>query len=274
LIKQVAGAAQFEGNCMLVCARQEACMDGEKHLGAELLTVVDALRGTLDDARRQLDHARQMQRAVTSLACRTLRQRDLGDGFIRQLLDLDDDVFAEAVHADGPMIAEAQDWQVRAELEQLWTTVRRRASVWFQTDDLETSCDVIRHNGIDTESWPLSIDELDTPGAEFVHQISGQKIVVYSLQGRNGTPTVVDGRIRSWDSAGVYKVEFVSQGAARSRLDMAPFGLLPRDNSFNSHRGDGAEGAFGVIVAAIRRDCGPLPPFAEATRLMTTEPSP
>jgi hypothetical protein len=268
----VAGVAQFEGNCMPIPGRQEACMEGEQHLGAELLTVVDALRGTLDEAQRQLDHARQIQRAVTGLAARTLQQQDLSDKFIQQLLGIDEDVFTAAVLKAGPNADEAHDWQVRAELEQLWLTVRRRASVWFQIDDLETSCEVIRNNVIDTGSWPLSIDELDTPGAEFVHQISGQKIVVYSLHGRNGTPTVVDGQVSSWDNTGFYKVEFISQGAGRSRLELASFGLLPNANRFNGGRGP--DEVFGVIVAAIRRACGPLPPYAEAARLSATEPSP
>jgi hypothetical protein len=268
----VAGVAQFEGNCLPIRAVQEACMDGATHLGAELLTVVDALRGTLDHAERQLDHARQVQRAVTGLAGRTLQQQSLSDKFIQQLLGIDEDVFTEAVLKAGPTIDEVRDWQVRAELEQLWLTVRRRASVWFQIDDLETSCEVIRHNVIDTGSWPLSIDELDTAGAEFVHQISGQKIVVYSLHSRNGTPTVVDGKISSWDNTGVYKVEFISQGAGRSRLELASFGLLPNANRFNGGRSP--DEVFGVIVAAIRRACGPLPPYAEAARLSATEPSP
>jgi hypothetical protein len=249
-------------------------MQAETHLAPEMLTVIDALRGTLDHAQRQLDHARQIQRIVTGLAGLTLQQRGLSTSFIQHLLEVDKNVLTEAMHEVGPTIEEVHDWQLRAELEQLWTTVRRRASVWFQTDDLQTSCEVIRHNGIDTESWPLSIDELDTPGAEFVHQISGQKIVVYSLQGRNGTPTVVDGRIRLWDSTGVYKVEFVSQGAARSRLDLGSFGLPPAAHRFSSQPGDGPDRAFGLLVTAIRRDCGPLPPYAEAARLSPTEPSP
>jgi hypothetical protein len=249
-------------------------MQGEAHLPTELLTVVDALRGTLDQAQRQLDHARRMQRAVIGLAGRTLQQRGLSDSFIRHQLGVDEDVLTEAMHEVGSAIDDVQDWQLRAELEQLWTTVRRRASVWFQTDDLQTSCEVIRHNGIDTESWPLSIDELDTPGAEFVHQITGQKILVYSLQGRHGTPTVVDGTIRSWDNLGFYKVEFVSQGAGRSRLELGSFGLPPAAHQFNGQSGDGPDGAFGLIVTSIRRDCGPLPPYAEAARLSATEPSP
>jgi hypothetical protein len=253
-------------------ARQEAGMEGEQHLGAELLTVVDALRGILDQAQRQLDHARQIQRAVTGLAGRTLQQQDLSDKFIQQLLGIDEDVFTEAVREAGPTVDEAQDWQVRAELEQLWLAVRRRASVWFQIDDVETSCEVVRHNVIETGSWPLSIEELDTPGAEFVHQISGQKIVVYSLHGRNGTPTVADGKISSWDNTGFYKVEFISQGAGRSRLDLTSFGLSPGADRFNGRRGP--DEAFGVIVGAIRRACGPLPPYAEAARLPATEPSP
>jgi hypothetical protein len=248
-------------------------MQGEIHLSAELLTVVDALRSTLDLAQRQLEHAQHIQRAITGMAGLTLRQQGLSDSFIQHLLGLDDDLLTVAMREAGPVIEGMGDWQLHAELEQLWTTVRRRASVWFQTDDVETSSEVIRHNVIDTGSWPLSIEELDTLGAEFVHQISGQKIVVYSLQGRNGTPTIVDGRIRSWDDTGSYKVEFISPGIGPTRLDLVSFGLAYGAHTFHGRRGDGPDGAFGLVVAAIRRTCGPLPPYAEAARLSVTDPS-
>ena len=249
-------------------------MQSDAHLTAAMLAVVDALRGGVDEAQRQLERAQRVQRAITGMAILTLRQRDLGDGYIKQIFDLDADVMAAATGETGPMIDGVQDWQLRAEIEQLWTTVRRRASVWLQTDDVATSSEVIRRNGIDTGSWPLPIEALDTSGAEFVHQTSGQKIVVYSLQGSNGTPTIVDGQIRSWDNYGSYKVEFVSAAAGRSPLDLLSFGLGGAANRFRSQGGNGHREAFGLIVAAIRRICGPLPPYAEAASLEAADPSP
>ena len=239
-------------------------MQPDAHLPAALIAVVDAVRGGIDEAQHQLERAQRIQRAITGLAGLTLRQQGLTDAHIEHLVGVDADAMTAAMREAGPMSDGVQDWQLRAEIEQLWTTVRRRASVWFQTDDVETSCQVIRRNAIDTGSWPLSIEALDTPGAEFVHQTSGQKIVVYSLQGTNGTPTVVDGHVRSWDNYGYYKVEFVSTTAGRSPLDLLSFGLTSGARSFNSHRGGGPGEAFGLIVAAIRSVCGPLPPYAEA----------
>jgi hypothetical protein len=249
-------------------------MQSEAHLTAAMLAVVDALRGGIDEAQRQLERSQRLQRAVTGMAGLALRQRGLTDAYIEQLLGVEADVMTAAAGEAAPMIDGVHDWQLRAEIEQLWTTVRRRASVWFQTDDVETSCEVIRRNGIDTGSWPLSIEALDTPGAEFVHQTSGQKIVVYSLQGSNGTPTIVDGEIRSWDNDGSYKVEFVSTAAGRSPLDLLSFGLAPAANKFRSDRGDGPAEAFGLIVGAIRSICGPLPPYAEAAGLQVADPPP
>jgi hypothetical protein len=248
-------------------------MQGEAHLGAPTLDVVDALRGGIDEAQRQLERAQRIQRAITGLAGLTLRQQGLTDSYIEQLVGVDADAMTAAMREAVPMSDGVQDWQLRAEIEQLWTTVRRRASVWFQTDDVETSCQVIRRNAIDTGSWPLSIEALDTPGAEFVHQTSGQKIVVYSLQGPNGTPTIVDGQIRSWDNYGSYKVEFVSIAAGRSPLGLMSFGLATGTTVFNGQRGGGAGEAFGVIVGAIRRIVGPLPPYAEAASLYVADAS-
>jgi hypothetical protein len=243
-------------------------MQSDAHLTAATLAVVDALRGGIDEAQRQLERSQRLQRAITGMAGLALRQRGLTDAYIEQLLGVEADVMTEA----GPMIDGAHDWQLRAEIEQLWTTVRRRASVWFQTDDIAMSCEVIRRNSVDTGSWPLSIEALDTPGAEFVHQTSGQKIVVYSLQSANGTPTIVDGHVRSWDNDGSYKVEFVSTAAGRSPLDLMSFGLAPATNRFRSNRGDGAGEAFALIVGAIRAVCGPLPPYAEVASLPAADP--
>jgi hypothetical protein len=245
----------------------------EAHLSAEMLAVVDALRGGIDEAQRQLERAQRVQRAITGMAGLTLRQRELTDAYIRLLLGVDADVMTAGMGEAGPMSDGVHDWQLRAEIEQLWTIVRRRASIWFQTDDVATSGEVIRRNGIDTGSWPLSIEALDTPGAEFVHQTNGHKIIVYSLQGPNGTPTIVEGQIRSWDNLGSYKVEFVSAAAGRSRLDLVPFGLSPAANKFSSQRAGPGE-AFALIVGAIRRACGPLPPYAEAAGLHTGDPLP
>src|ERR1700758_146152 len=115
-----------------------------------MLAVVDALRGGIDEAQRQLEPTQRLQRAISDLAGLTLRQRGLTDAYIRQLLGVDPDVTTAVMGEAGPMIDGGQDWQLRAEIEQLWTAVRRRASVWFQTDDVETSCHVTRRNGIDT----------------------------------------------------------------------------------------------------------------------------
>jgi len=249
-------------------------MEADAHLTAAMLAVVDALRGGIDEAQRQLERAQRVQRAIIGMAVLTLRQRGLSDGYIKRIVDVDADVVAASIRETGPMTDGVHDWQLRAEIEQLWTTVRRRASVWLQTDEVDTSSEVIRRNGIDTGSWPLPIEALDTPGAEFVHQTSGQKIVVYSLQGSSGTPTVVEGQIRSWDNYGSYKVEFVSAAAGRSPLDLMSFGLTGAANRFNNQGGKGPREAFGLIVEAIRRICGPLPPYAEAASLDAADPSP
>jgi hypothetical protein len=168
--------------------------------------------------------------------------------------------------------------------------VRRQASVWLQVDEVTTSAQVVERNGIDTGSWPLAVRALDTPGAEFAHQSSGQKIVVYSLQGRDGTPTIVNDAIASWDYWGQYNVEFVARAGTHSPLDLSSFGLIPsaqtfrrRDSreelmakAFPSASGRPAAGrsaaeSFANIVAAIRRMCGPLPPYGEVARDITDD---
>jgi hypothetical protein len=248
----------------------------------ELRTAVDAMRGAIDDAQRQLERARQVKLAVTALAITALRQRGLADRHIGRELDIDADALTAAAEHPDPAADGVPDWELRAEIEQLWMAVRRQASVWMQVDEVTTSAQVVERNGIDPGSWPLAVRALDTPGAEFAHQSSGQKIVVYSLQARDGTPTIVNDAIASWDYWGQYNVEFVARAGTRSPLDLSSFGLIPsaqtfrrRDSreelmakAFPSASGGPAAGrdaaeSFANIVAAIRRMCGPLPPYSE-----------
>jgi hypothetical protein len=252
----------------------------------ELRTAVDAMRGAIDDAQRQLERARQVKLAVTALAIAALRQRGLADGLIAKMLDVDV-LTAQAEHlhpaADG-----VPDWELRADIEALWMAVRRQGSVWMQVDEVTTSAQVVERHGIDTGSWPLAVRALDTPGAEFAHQNSGQQIVVYSLQGRDGTPTIVNDAIASWDYWGHYNVEFVARAGTRSLLDLSSFGLIRSAQTFrrrNSREelmqrafpsasggptaGRDAAESFANIIAAIRRMCGPLPPYSEVAATMT-----
>jgi hypothetical protein len=256
----------------------------------ELRTAVDAMRGAIDDARRQLERARQVKLAVTAMAIAALRQRGLADGHIGRVLDLDADAVTGAAEHPDPAADGVPDWELRAEIEQLWMAVRRQGSVWMQVDEVTTSAQVVERNGIDTGSWPLAVRALDTPGAEFAHQSSGQMIVVYSLQARDGTPTIVNDAIASWDYWGSYNVEFVARAGTRSPLDLSSFGLIRsaqtfrrRDSredlmarAFPSASGGPAAGrdateSFANIMAAIRRMCGPLPPYSEVAATMAEE---
>jgi len=255
-------------------------MPVETHLPSALVTVIDALRGGIDEAQRQLERAQHVEWAVIGMAALTLRSRGLQqqgmtDAHIAHLLGIDEDRLTAAMQDVQLEVDGTPDWHLRVEIEQLWMSLRRRASVWFQTDEVDKSHQVVARNNVDISSWPLALEALDTPAAEFVHQTSGQKIIVYSLQGRLGTPTVVDGKLRSWDGRGHYRVEFVSGPALRSPMDLMAFGLGPGANSFRGQPDDDSVSeTFGLIVGAIRRMCGPLAPYAEAASFDPADPAP
>lgn len=79
---------------------------------------------------------------------------------------------------------------------ELWDAARRAASPWLQVDDVEYSRQVVRRHGIDG-CWPLPIEALDLWAREFIHQQSGESIIVYSLQRWQGTPRLLpEGAIR------------------------------------------------------------------------------
>lgn len=108
------------------------------------------------------------------------------------------------------------------------------------------------------------VNTLDTDAAEFVHQHSGEKVIIYSTQLWNGTPTVSAGQPVHWDHKGRYRIEFISAAGERGTINPADLGLTAADTEFDTstpkRRGNHAA-TFNRILTAARRTYAILPPY-------------
>jgi hypothetical protein len=133
-------------------------------------------------------------------------------------------------------------------------------SPWRQiTQGLGLSKDVMRANNIAAQS-PMPVESLSTCGAQFDNTDTGERILSYSLQRWNGTPTVnaVTGELAGFDHRGGYTIELWSGSGTRCEMPTEIFGISANATYFGSGwdesaRRQTADDAFERIVAAIRR---------------------
>jgi hypothetical protein len=238
----------------------------------ELAPVIEAVRAGVDDARRRAQRAETVRRDVLGLSALALRQHGFSHANIADHLGARRALVAECARGVRPHIGPNDDEALRTDVEAVWNAIRKAASPWLQTDAVSTSRDVVRINDIDIGDSPLPVSELNTSGAEFVHQTSGEKIVVYSLQRWKGAPIVHDGDITDWDRVGHYNVEFVAAAGERRPMNPARFGLTAGALTFVGRisvrppdQDDNV--AFKRIVLALRRTYGAFPPYVETALL-------
>lgn len=161
------------------------------------------------------------------------------------------------------------------EIRDRWDRARRNASPWYQLDSVSESCDVVTRHNIETPDWPLRIEALDLPAAEIVHQRSGERIVVYSLQRWKGTPCPTATDPVAWDMVGRYHIEFISAAGERGSINPELLDLPTTrfaGNEPSRSRGSDGYGVFHQILLAIRRRHGVLPPYKNAFGLFLIHP--
>lgn len=235
-----------------------------------LLTAVHAVTTAVAQARHNRLEAEQSERDVIGLAFLTMRQLGFSDHYIARELGhprAELRTYAKAVRQLPPYTQGAATPAARSQPELLWHAARYAASMWIESETITSSRDVIIANNIDDIEYPLPVTTLDTDGAEFVHQRTGEKLIIYSPQRWKGTPTVIDGRPTSWDHQGRYRIEFISAAGERGALAPSLLGLTPEDTQFDtSHprRRDDHDLTFARIVTALRRAHAILPPYSAA----------
>lgn len=241
-------------------ASRAASEDVPRHL----LTAVHAVTTAVAQARHNRQEAEQSEHDVIGLAFLTMRQLGFSDHYIARELGhprAELRAYAKAVRQLPSHIQDATTPAARSQPELLWHAARCAASTWIESETITSSRDVIIANNIDDIEYPLPVATLDTDGAEFVHQRTGEKLIIYSPQRWKGTPTVVDGRPTSWDHQGHYRIEFISAAGERGAMAPTLLGLTPEDTHFNARRRDDHDVTFARIVTALRRAHAILPPY-------------
>lgn len=234
-----------------------------------LLTAVHAVTAAVAQARQTRLEAGQSEHDVVGLAFLTMRQLGFSDHYIARELGHPKAELRAYAKAVRQLPSNNED-TTPASLSQpqlLWHAARHAASTWVESETITSSRDVIIANNIDDIEYPLPVSTLDTNGAEFVHQRTGEKLIIYSPQRWKGTPTVVDDRPTDWDHQGRYHIEFISAAGERGALAPTLLGLTPEDTHFDtSHarRRDDHDVTFTRLVTALRRAHAILPPYSVA----------
>lgn len=118
-------------------------------------------------------------------------------------------------------------------------------------DDAGVGCELVADDGLATGTAPqydrpLTVEDLDAPGAQFRNIVTGEGILMYSLQRWRGTPAVdtSTGELSDWDHRGRYIVELC---AANGRpLPDAPGAVGPDGRRYVFRIGLGGAGSAAV----------------------------
>jgi hypothetical protein len=156
-----------------------------------MLKAVQAL-GALVDPTRAASTGSQVRDELLGVATLALRQLGFADGYIAREFGYTPHTIKKCARGVDVWMDSSTAAAHRQVLEQ-WNRTRRNASAWYQLDEV-ASCEVVSRHNIETPDWPLRVEALDLPAAEFLHQRSRERIIVYSLQRWKGTPHRTPGR--------------------------------------------------------------------------------
>lgn len=249
--------------------RMEDVAVADNHIPDHLLSVVVALRALTSETRTSAE--RDVRDHLVGMSTLALRELGFTDAHIAQQ-------FGCSAKTISTCARGIDFWMDRhtgryREICDHWDRARRNASPWYQVDSVSESCDVVTRHSIETPDWPLRIEALDLPAVEIVHQRSGERIVVYSLQRWKGTPCPTATNPVAWDMVGSYQIEFIS--AAGERGSISPELLDLPTTRFagdepSRRRGRDGYGVYHQILLAMRRRYGVLPPYDSAFGLYVT----
>ncbi len=227
-----------------------------------LRIAIDAAAAAVGQARRGTREAQLVENDLMGLSYLALRHQGLTEDYAARTLGVPLGELRAHARAAG-LLGGPEDAERRAAVEQLWDAARAQASDWVESTSVTLSWEAITANNIDDISYPLPIGSLDCCAAEFAHQRTGEKIVVYCPVRWKGTPAVVDGGPPRWDYQGRYRIEFIAAAGERGSVRPASLGLTDADLDFDtSERRDRHDVTFDRIVTAVRRRYAILAPFS------------
>jgi hypothetical protein len=193
-----------------------------------LLSAATTLGGINAEADRRIADAEYVRACLLGLSTLVLREQGFTDAFIAQHLGSEPKALSESMGAVRTLpitLTGLPDNGPQREVVQLWDAARQAASPWLQVEDVAYSHQVVQRHAIDASPWPLSVGVLDLLAREFVHQHSGEALILYSLQRWKGTPRYLPSGQPEWDLTGRYNIEFVTVAGDRGTVRPEALGL-------------------------------------------------
>lgn len=243
--------------------RMEGNEDRHAEMAAQAIEIVTEVR----DRQRKAHQATQY---ITALFAYGLREQGFSDSAIGEALSISrnrvSDLVQQALYPDLDAIGDDIAF-VQAQIATTYLPIAQPASGWVHTRTDRSGEIAIANEIALPEHWQNNPAALDTQAAEFDHQDTGDRILVYSLESQQGNP-LFDKKKHcvGYDFMGTYRIDHCPADGDRQPMSLAQIGIAETDLRFGSRWSKPAErrysdDAFGNALRAIRRhhSIWPLP---------------
>ncbi|MGC0362259.1 hypothetical protein ABH922_000243 [Rhodococcus sp. 27YEA15] len=232
-------------------------------------SLAQALVEARDESRIQVDALVRVEQAILALGISALRHLGSSDRAIAKIFAVSRNRIPELARLDG---LPAEPW-ARDLVRARWREAQLAASPWTENPEIGRCGELLELNGIAARGEHHD-RMLDTSAAEFVHQHTGEKILLYVS---HRVERIADGEAgRSCTLYGRYVVEHVEPSGPRTLCELGDFALPPDAGHFESCRErptdrGSAQAAFTTVGRAIRRKYRILPADIGVVELVATE---
>lgn len=219
--------------------------------------------------------------AVIGASAFALREQGLSDRQIAAALEvsrnrLDKLISRGRAFVLGADISDAMEnddrWKSRWLKDILGSVADNGPSPWRHAP-AQLSSDLVAANGI-TLPAGVEFDRLDTPAAQFDNVVTGERVLLYTLQRWNGSRLVnsVTGEIVGAGGRGVYRIELRAANGARCELspelvELGPDAVYFGEGWDDPARKQSCDDACEAIETAIRRHYRIWPNWTEVAPL-------
>ncbi|MCP3811009.1 hypothetical protein NLX62_01435 [Mycobacteriaceae bacterium Msp059] len=258
------------------CTRTLCCMENVEERRAAMIAQAGQI---LAEARLRESMASTVTYCVTGALAYGLREQGLSDKAIGEILSVSRNRVGDLVKAGiWPTLfarIKLDDDRRRkfaaAEMKSIYRPVAQEQQEWVHT---RTDCSgyIAERNNIPIpREYRHSPGSLEPEAAEFDNCVTGERIVVYTLERHHGK-MLFDSEHRrvGYDYRGEYRIELCSASGARHPLPLELLGITSSELRFGDKWADPEErrlsdDAFRNAVAAVRKHYGiwPLPSLNE-----------
>ncbi|OOK65201.1 hypothetical protein BZL29_7835 [Mycobacterium kansasii] len=243
-------------------------MENTEERRAQMITQA---REVITEARRRETFAKTVTYIVAGTLARGLRDQCLSDRDIAEILTVSRNRIGHLVQVGiaptvgaGIRISDNRA-TFAAAVAEIYGPVGHTGPGWVQTRKARSG-HICAENNVPIPRSYYAPAALDSYGAQFDNQHTGERILVYSLERYNGQPLFdAEGRYVKNDNRGEYCIDFCASTGARQPLPLEILGLTPADVRFGSGwpdpptNSDDDTDVFRKVTSAVRRHYGIWP---------------